>query len=399
MKLTAASLANLKLESGDKDRIWFDDDVPGFGLRVRDTGSRSWIYQYKIRGKTRRLVLGRATAIKPARAREIAGELHAKVRLGGDPAAEKRAQVERSSHSFGALARQYLSARRNGVQPRSLPAIERYLEIYAAPFDKLPVDSIDRRAVAERLAAIERDSGAVTSNRVRSTLSAMFTWAMKEGLVAGNPVIGTNKRPEQARDRVLNGKEIQLVWCALPGNEYGKIVKLLILTGQRANEIAALRWSEIDFKANVVNLPRDRTKNGRPHTIPLAATARALLAEVPVREGRELVFGKGTGSFGDWSNSKKNLDAAIAEGRNRKPLPPWTIHDIRRSVATGMADIGIQPHIIEAVLNHVSGHKGGVAGIYNRSSYAAEKAAALARWDAHVRSIALAPGYAREQKK
>src|SRR5215831_6813510 len=203
MKLTAASLANLKLAFGDKDRIWFDDAVPGFGLRIRNTGSRSWIYQYKIGGKTRRLVLGHATAIKPARAREIAGELHAKVKLGGDPAAEKRAQVERSSHSFGALAQQYLAARRNGLPPRSLPVIERYLEIYAAPFDKLPIDSIDRRAVAERLAGIERDSGAVTSNRVRSTLSAMFTWAMKEGLIAGNPVIGTNKRAEQARDRVL----------------------------------------------------------------------------------------------------------------------------------------------------------------------------------------------------
>jgi integrase len=385
MKLTAASLANLKLESGDKDHIWFDDAVPGFGLRIRNTGSRSWIYQYKIGGKTRRLVLGHATAIKPARAREIAGELHAKVKLGGDPAAEKRAQVERSSHSFGALAQQYLAARRNGLPPRSLPVIERYLEIYAAPFDKLPIDSIDRRAVAERLAGIERDSGAVTSNRVRSTLSAMFTWAIKEGLLAGNPVIGTNKRPEQARDRVLSEKEIQLVWHALPDNGYGTIVKLLILTGQRANEIAALRWSEIDFKTNVINLRRERTKNGRPHTIPLAATARALLAEMPVQEGRELVFGKGAGPFGDWSNSKKKLDAAIAG--NGKPLPPWTIHDLRRSVATGMADIGIQPHIIEAVLNHVSGHKGGVAGIYNRANYAKEKAEALARWDAHVAAI------------
>jgi integrase len=387
MKLTAASLANLKLESGDKDRIWFDDDVPGFGLRLRDTGSRSWIYQYKIGGKTRRLVLGHATAIKPARAREIAGELHAKVRLGGDPAAEKRAQVARSSHTFGALVQQYLATRRNGVPPRTLPHIERYLEIYAAPLDKLPVDSIDRRAVAERLAVVERGSGGVTANRVRSALSAMFTWAMKEGLVAGNPVIGTNKRPEQTRDRVLNEKEIPLVWRALPSNEYGTIVRLLILTGQRANEIAALRWPEIDFKTNVINLPRERTKNGRAHAIPLAATARALLAEIPVREGRELVFGKGVGPFSDWSHSKKKLDAAIAEGESRKPLPHWTVHDIRRTVATGMADIGIQPHIIEAVLNHVSGHKGGVAGIYNRANYAAEKAAALARWDEHVASI------------
>src|SRR5262249_24061188 len=161
----------------------------------------------------------------------------------------------------GALVQQYLATRRNGVQPRTLPHIERYLEIYAAPLDKLPVDSIDRRAVAERLAAIERDSGATTANRVRSALAAVVTWGMKDGLVAGNPVIGTYKRPEQTRDRVLNEKQIQLVWCALPSNEYGIIVKLLILTGQRANEIAALRWPEIDFKTNVINLPRERTKN------------------------------------------------------------------------------------------------------------------------------------------
>jgi integrase len=166
----------------------------------------------------------------------------------------------------------------------------------------------------------------------------MFTWAIKEGLAASNPVIGTYKRPEQVRDRVLSGEEVRRIWHALPIGEYGTIVKLLILTGQRANEITALSWPEIDFKANAINLPRERTKNGRPHIIPLAATARALLAEIPVREGRELVFGKGVGPFSDWSHSKKRLDAAIAEGENGKPLSPWTIHDIRRSVATGMAD-------------------------------------------------------------
>ena len=124
--------------------------------------------------------------------------------------------------------------------------MERYLEISAAPFDKMPLDSIDRRAVAERLAAVEKASGAVTANRLRSVLSAMFTWAIKEGLAAGNPVTGTNKRPEQARDRVLGEEEIRLIWRALPDSDYGMIVKLLILTGQRRDEIAALRWHEID---------------------------------------------------------------------------------------------------------------------------------------------------------
>jgi integrase len=190
--------------------------VPGFGLRVRDTGARSWIYQYKLGGKTRRLVIGHAAAIKVARAREIAGELHAKVRLGGDPAAEKRAQVERAVHTFEILVQRYLAARRSGVQPRTLPHIERYLEMYAAPLNKMAVDTVDRRAVAKLLTAIGQNSGAVTANRVRSALSAMFAWAMKEGVADNNPVIGTNKRPEQPRERVLSDNEIQLIWHALP---------------------------------------------------------------------------------------------------------------------------------------------------------------------------------------
>jgi hypothetical protein len=138
MKLTAAAVAGLRLEPGEQDRIWFDDDVPGFGIRMRHTGARSWIYQYKLGRKTRRLVIGHATAIKPARAKEIAGELHAKVRLGGDPAAEKRSRVERTEHTFDALAQKYLAHQRQARRPSSFAATERLLEKYCAPLHRLP---------------------------------------------------------------------------------------------------------------------------------------------------------------------------------------------------------------------------------------------------------------------
>jgi integrase len=235
------------------------------------------------------------------------------------------------------------------------------------------------------LAKIDAASGAVTANRVRSNLSALFTWGMKEGVVLGNPVIGTVERPEQARDRVLNNKEIVLVWQCLPADNFGDIVRLLILTGQRAREISDLRWSEIvDGR---IELPRERTKNDRAHTIPLGPMASAILERRVRRPNSTFVFSsRADAPFSDFGLQKKKLDARIAE-LTGAPFRHFVIHDIRRSVATGMADIGIQPHIIEAVLNHVSGHKGGVAGIYNRSSYAAEKAAALARWDEHVALI------------
>jgi integrase len=196
---------------------------------------------------------------------------------------------------------------------------------------------------------------------------------MREGLALSNPVASTNKREEQARDRVLSDDELRRILNAVSDGAYGTIVRLLALTGQRRSEIAELRWSEVDLEARTLNFPAERTKNKRPHVVPLAPTARALLEKLP-RAG-DAVF-----EFTAWAYSKDILDG-------RSGVSGWTFHDIRRSVATGMADIGIQPHIIEAVLNHVSGHKGGIAGIYNRATYSKEKAEALARWDAHIAAI------------
>jgi integrase len=388
MKLTTQSTDGLKLKRGESDRIWFDDAVPGFGLRVRGTGSRSWIFQYKIGSKTRRLVIGQASAVKLGRAREIASEHHAKVKLGRDPAGEKRIQVERASHTFGALARKYLDQQRAELRPGSYKEVARHLERHAAPLHAFAVDSIDQRTIADRLNGIDKASGAVAANRARATMSAMFSWAMREGLALANPVANTNKRAERPRDRVLKDPELRLIWQALNGGQYATIVKLLMLTAQRVNEIAALRWSEIDFDRGVLSLPAERTKNARPHDIPMAPTIRALLKAQPKFDGRDLVFGKpGGGPFSGQARCRQRLDARITELNNGLPLAPWVHHDLRRSAATGMADIGIQPHIIEAVLNHVSGHKGGIAGIYNRAAYSAEKAQALARWDEHLRAV------------
>jgi integrase len=387
VKLTAHSVDGLKLAPSEADRIWFDDAIPGFGLRVRGTGSRSWIFQYKVAGKTRRLVIGQASAIKLGRAREIAGEHHAKVRLGHDPAAERRLQVQRASHSFGALVVRYLEQQRSELRPGSYREVARHLEKHAALLHRLPVDTVDQRTIAERLSDIDKGSGAVTANRVRASMSAMFTWGMREGLVLANPVANTNKREERPRDRVLADAELCLIWKVLDDSQYSTIVKLLVLTGQRLNEVAGLRWPEIDFDRGTILLPRERTKNGRPHEIPMAGQVRSLLEAHERVDGKELVFGKGAGPFSGFSRCKEVLDRRIAESNNGRALAPWVLHDLRRSTATGMAELGIQPHVIEAVLNHVSGHKGGIAGIYNRAQYSAEKAQALARWDEHVETI------------
>src|SRR5262249_52908513 len=157
-------------------------------------------------------------------------------------------------------------------------------------------------------------------------------------------------------------KELATLWNSLPDNDYGRIVRLLILTGCRRDEIGSLRWSEIDRDARLIALPGERTKNGRIHDVPLSKAALEIIDATPRRVDRDFVFGEGKGGFSGWSKAKAALDTQLN-------LKPWRLHDLRRTASTRMADAGVQPHIIEAVLNHISGHKAGVAGVYNRSTY------------------------------
>jgi integrase len=228
------------------------------------------------------------------------------------------------------------------------------------------------------LAGVERSAGPFARNRVRTSLSAFFAWLIREGLLDTNPVAGTGKANEgPSRDRVLSRDELAEVWHAATGT-FGDIIRLLILTGQRRNEIGFLRWSEVDWERKMIALPPERTKNKLRHELPLAPQALVILQERQ-RQG-DHVFRK----F-NWYRGKLALDAKL------KGVAPWVLHDLRRSCATGMAELGVQPHIIEAVLNHVSGHKAGVAGIYNRAKYADEMRSALQRWADHVEALLVGP--------
>jgi integrase len=379
MKFTARSSAALKLPAGKSDHIVFDDDVPGFGLRIRDTGSRTWIFQYKVGSKQRRLVIGKASALVAEKARATAADLHAKVRLGGDPSGEKAVAKAGAALTFKAIADQYLARQKKRLRPRSYVEAERYVLKYAKPLHGMPIATIDQRTVAARLNSIAQEHGETTASLARASLSAMFSWGMKEGIVAQNPVANTNARPRGSRDRVLANDELAAIWKACEGDDYGQIIRLLMLTGQRRGEIAGLRWAEIDFDKGIIELPAERTKNNRPHRIPMSGAVCAILASRPRVAGRDTVFGR-NGPFQGFMFAKKRLDTRLS-------IKPWTQHDLRRSCATGMADLGVQPHVIEAVLNHVSGHKGGIAGIYNRATYAAEKAQALRLWADHIMGL------------
>jgi integrase len=374
-----------KLPAGKNETIFFDDDVPGFGLRLRRAGSRAWVYQYWLGDRSRRMTLGKWPKLSAKAARDLVDSLAAKVALGQDPA-EDKFEARARHESFGEIATLFLARQAKRLRPRSLVEVERHINLYAKPLHNLTVAKLDRRAVSELLASIATANGAVTANRVRASISAMLNWAMKAGMAEANPAAFTNKEPEGSRSRVLHTDELRQIWTTLPPGDYGTILKLLILTGQRRTEISDLRWSEINAKRGTITLPPERVKNGRQHIIAMSKPVRSLIAATLQQDGRDFLFGYGSTGFAGWSKSKERLDAAI-NAKRKKPMEPWTVHDLRRTAATMMAEIGIQPHIVEATLNHASGHKGGIAGVYNHARYESEVRQALTHWGEHVLEI------------
>jgi integrase len=382
MKLTVGRISGLRLPPGKTDHIEWDDDIPGFGLRLRATGSRTFVFQYKIGEKQWRMSLGAVSALDIGKAREIAKDLYARVRLGQNPAADKADAKIRASETFGAIVGRFLAYQRSRLRPRSYPDLERHLLKHSKTLHDIELAKITRRDIATVIAAVAENSGAVTGNRVRTSLSGFFAWAMGEGLLDQNPVIGTNKREEKKRKRVLSPEELRLIWTHAGDDHYGTILRLLALTGARADEIAALRWSEVD--KDTITLPPERVKNGREHEIPLSPAAREIIEAQPKRRNadgtpRDFIFGNGQGAFAGWSNCKNALVERITKAIG-KPLPHWTPHDLRRSFSTHANELGTAPHVVEACLGHVSGFRAGVAGVYNLALYRSEKRAALERW-------------------
>lgn len=387
MKLTRPNVARLRLPAGKSDAIIFDDDVPGFGIRLRAGGKRTWIAQYRVGAKQRRVTLGDCRKLDADKARTAARNRLAQVTLGGDPQADKFTARASAATTLGDAVGAYLAGKKTTLRRKSFDETERYLQKSWKPLHGLPVHGIERRAVAIRLAEVAAHNGPIAATRARAALSALFAWAVREGVANENPVIGTNRPAEpRSRDRVLTDAELREVWASCRDDDYGRIIRLLMLTGQRRDEVGAIAWSELDLEDGTWRISRLRTKNGRAHTIALAHAAMAIVERVECRPGNDRMFGKSDGGFGGWSKAKAALDRRIAVGRaaTAGPMAPWCVHDLRRTVATRMAELGVLPHVIEALLNHVSGNKAGVAGIYNRSKYEHETRAALVLWADHL---------------
>jgi integrase len=376
--LTAASVGRIKPPTEGQIEH-FDKGFPGLALRVSYGGGKSWVFFYRIGGRQRRLTFGAYPAISLVEARQAWREAKGDVEQGRDPGVDRK--NGKPAHDFANVAEEWL--KRDQEKNRTAKESRRVIERYVLPaWGGRRVGAIERREVLDLVDSITDRGTPVMARRVQARLHRFFAWCVGRGIITNSPMVGL-PRPgtEIRRKRALNDDELVAAWKAAQdlGWPFGTVIQLLILTGARRAEIGALRWPEIE--GDFIKLEGARTKNGEPHDIPLSVPAAKLLEEAPRIGTSELVFTtNGRTSISGWSGAKIQIDTLA-------PLPAWRVHDLRRTVATGMQRLGVGLQVVEAVLGHVSGSRAGIVGIYQRYDYANEKRAALEAWGAHVMAL------------
>jgi integrase len=297
-----------------------------------------------------------------------------------------RARKDAQENSFAAVAEQFIKlhvSQKLKPKPASYAARMIRDEMVKA-WGTRPIVEIGKREVLDLVQGIAARAP-IQANRVMQTARKLFGWAQKRGIIASNPVAGLDKpAKERSRDRVLTDQEVKAIWRAAEtlGYPYGTVIRLLLLTGQRLGEVAKMRRADVDGDYWTISDP----KNDHPHGIVPPPLAREVLAETPSLAGEYLLSATGGETpLNGWSKPKARLDKQIAE--DDTPVAHWTFHDLRRTAASGMARLGVAPHVIEAVLNHRSGQVKGIARVYNRYGYREEVARALAVWADHVERL------------
>jgi integrase len=399
--LTDLSIRKLPVPA--KRREIPDGKISGLYLIVQPSGQKSWALRYRSHGVPCKLTIGPLSAVPLAAARQRALEALGALAGGIDPAAAKRAskvalradaredddRVEKVVRDFAA---KYLARKVGAGWARES---ERLLKAHVIPrFGARRLGDVKRADVLVMLDDIV-ESAPIGANRALAVFSRLCNWSVERGLIAVSPCAGV-KMPsaENERDRVLEGDDLRFAWRALEsmGWPHGPIGQLLLLTAARRGEIGGMHWQEIDVAARTWTIPKERSKNGVAHEIPLSDAALRIIEQLPRFGGpTTFVFGaNGQTPPSGFSKAKAKIDAAIlaeATASGAEAPKPWVLHDLRRSAASGMAGIGIAPHVVEAVLNHRSGTIKGVAKVYNRYSYAAEKRAALDAWARRLEAI------------
>ncbi len=408
MELTDRKLKSIKPD--DTRQEIPDGRVSGLYFVMQPSGKASWALRYRIsdnttakRWITKKLTLGAYPALGISDARTAAFAAKDRIDVGIDPSTEKKAATEALKDvrdTVGALLDDFLSKyAAKQLKPATQREMKRIADIkIRKAWGDRKIKSIAKRDVIDLIDAVVEAGAEVYANRVLAFVRKFFNWLVERDVINVSPVNGVKApTPERARSRVLTDNELRLLWKATEGNEPLKLAtRILAFTGQRRAEVGEMRWSELDIDAKLWTIPGERVKNSETHTIPLAPAVLDILNSIPKQAGCDFVFTtNGETAISGWSHfkdrtHKKMEAAATGEAKERDPtaealtMPEWRIHDLRRTCASGMARLGQPVHVVEKLLNHISGTFGGIVGVYQRHDFAKEKEAAANAWAAYV---------------
>jgi integrase len=366
-----------------------DSFLPGLYLIAQPSGAKGWAVRYRHQGVPRKLTLGSYPALGLKDARELGAKALRAVAEGRDPGREKILARAAKADSMDRVVEEFLERHvRRSNRPRTAQETERLLRQHVLPrWRGRIVHEITRRDVLDTLDRVVDGGAPIAANRVFAAVRKFFNWCVARDIIAASPCAGV-KPPtaERARDRVLSDDELRRVWAAAEklGGTFGPLVKLLVLTGQRRDEVARMRHTELDLDARLWTLPPARTKNNQPHEVPLSKAALAVLHNAPRIASSSFVLttNGGASPASGYSKNKRRLDALLPAD-----MPAWRLHDLRRTAASGLARLGINLPVIEKVLNHSSGSFAGIVGVYQKHSFADEKRAALEAWGNFVAAL------------
>jgi len=361
-----------------------DAYLPGLYLIVQPSGAKAWAVRYRHGRRPRKHTLGGYPAIDLKSAREL-GAKALRIAEGRDPGQEKAQGRSTRVDSIESVTAQFIERHCNrSNRPRTAKETQRLLQSHVLPRwrGKMAHD-ITRRDVLDVLDRVVDSGAPIAANRTLSAIRKLFSWCVQRDIIAASPCAGVKPPTEErSRDRVLSDAELKTIWIAADQVEgpFGPLIKLLVLTGQRRDEVAKMQWSELDLKARLWTLPPERVKNNQPHEVPLSDAVIAILEFLPRLSGSPFVLTtSGEAPASNYSKNKRRLDMLLSAN-----MPSWRLHDLRRTTASGMARLGINLPVIEKVLNHSSGSFAGIVGVYQRHSFAEEKRKALEAWANHI---------------
>ena len=395
-KITKRTIDGLRAEAQATAKtiyLW-DTEATGFGALATKNGSCSYFIEYRLGGRgspSKRVTLGKHGVFTPDEARKLARERLGDVARGTDVAQVKKDERQKlSGVTFADLAEIYLSIHAKPTRYwREKRARLKSDDVKA--IQNRPMAIITRAEIAAVMGAVQARSLAA-ARLLFADIRPIFSWALNGGAIETNPMAGMDgPKPSPARERVLSDDEVKAFWRATErlGGVFAPLFKLLLLTAQRREEVAGLSWQEIDFDKAVWIIPGERCKNGKPHHLDLSPQALTILKALHDERDAEraLVFSTtGETSVSGFSKAKERLDRLMTAELG-KPLQPWRTHDLRRTAASGMAGLGFQPHVIERVLNHVSGAQGGLVSVYQLYEYREDRKRAMIAWDEHLAVI------------